>query len=250
MPARGSPVERLVGEAGHVSRLPSSRKPIGFAHRGARSLAPDNTMEAFTLALRLGAEALESDVWITSDGCAVLDHDGIVGGRLRRRPISAVARDELPNHIPSLAELLASMGTEVDLSLDIKDERAAAEVVACARDAGIEHRLWMCHPDRDLVATWRELSPDVNLVESTRTNRMEGSFERHVAASAALGIQVINLHHSEWTGGHIALVHRFDMLAFGWDAQHERVLDELLDSGIDGVFSDHVDRMTSALQRN
>jgi hypothetical protein len=37
------------------------------------------------------------------------------------------------------------------------------------------------------------------------------------------------------------------MYAFGWDAQFERILDELLDCGIDGVFSDHVDRMTTAL---
>ena len=232
-----------------VTRLPSARDPIGFAHRGARSLAPDNTMESFRLALRLGADGLESDVWITSDGVAVLDHDGVVGGRLRRRPIGACTRSELPDHIPGLAELFSAIGAGVDLSLDIKDPAAAAEVVACARDVGAEDRLWLCHPDRELVASWRELSPKVHLVESTRVKHMDGSFERHVAASAALGIEVINLHHSEWSGGHIALVHRFGMLAFGWDAQFDRILAELLDSGIDGVFSDHVDRMLTALAR-
>jgi glycerophosphoryl diester phosphodiesterase len=45
------------------------------------------------------------------------------------------------------------------------------------------------------------------------------------------------------------MVHRFELLAFGWDAQYERVLDELLDAGIDGVFSDHVDRMAPAIVR-
>jgi hypothetical protein len=55
---------------------------------------------------------------------------------------------------------------------------------------------------------------------------MQGSFESHVAVSAGMGINVINLHHSEWSGGHIALVHRFEMLAFGWDAQFDRVLNE------------------------
>ena len=99
------------------------------------------------------------------------------------------------------------------------------------------------------MASWRELSPTVTLVESIRMRSVEGSFERHVAASAEIGIGVLNLHHTEWTGGLIAMVHRFEMLAFGWDAQHERVLDELLDSGIDGVFSDHVERMVEALQR-
>ncbi len=52
-----------------------------------------------------------------------------------------------------------------------------------------------------------------------------------------------------WSGGLIALFHRFDRLALGWDAQLPRILDELLDAGIDGVFSDYVDRMTDALAR-
>ena len=72
-------------------RLPSLLDPpIAFAHRGAKAHAPENTIEAFTLALRLGATGLESDVWLTSDGVPVLDHDGVVRARLRSRPIATV----------------------------------------------------------------------------------------------------------------------------------------------------------------
>jgi glycerophosphoryl diester phosphodiesterase len=232
-----------------VSRLPSLRPPIGFAHRGARANAPENTLEAFRLAVRLGASGLESDVWITADGHAVLDHDGVVGRRPRRRPVAEIARADLPGHIPTLAELYADVGAEVELSLDVKDPAAAPEAVACARDAGAERRLWLCHPDRSTVAGWRELSPTVKLVESTRLKRLEGSPELHVARSAEAGIDVVNMHHSDWNGGLIAMVHRFELLAFGWDAQHPRILEGLLDAGIDGVYSDHVDRMVAALDR-
>jgi hypothetical protein len=38
------------------------------------------------------------------------------------------------------------------------------------------------------------------------------------------------------------------VLAFGWDAQTPRVLAELVDAGIDGVYSDHVDRMVDAVR--
>ena len=206
-------------------------------------------MEAFNLAVRLGAEGLESDVWITADGVAVLDHDGVVGRRPRRRAIAEVDRAELPDHVPTLRTFYERFGASVELSLDVKDEAAATEVVACAREVGAESRLWLCHPDRDLLASWRPMSPEVHLVESTRAQRFTNGPEIHVARSAALGIDVINLHHTDWTGGLIALVHRFDLLAFGWDAQHERILDELLDAGIDGVYSDHVDRMVDALGR-
>src|SRR3954462_12958880 len=108
-----------------VTSLPSLRvPPIGFAHRGAKAHAPENTLEAFLLARRLGATGLESDVWCTADGVAVLDHDGVVGSRFRRQPIGDVARAALPAHIPALADLYAECGTEFELSLDVKDAEA------------------------------------------------------------------------------------------------------------------------------
>jgi len=231
-------------------RLPSKiTPPIGFAHRGARAHAPENTLEAFTLARRLGATGLESDVWLTADGRAVLDHDGFAGGRLRRKPIADVVRADLPLHIPTLTELYETCGTDFDLSLDVKDEAAVAEVIAVARDAEAEARLWLCHPDWELVATWRELSPHVKLVDSTRLSKMKEGPERRAANLTSAGIDAVNLHHSDWSGGLIALFHRFERLALGWDAQFDRTLAALLDAGIDGVFSDHTDLMMAAIAK-
>src|SRR6476620_8565014 len=130
--------------------FPSLRvPPIAFAHRGARAHAPENTLESFVLARRLGATGLESDVWCTTDGVPVLDHDGIVGWRFRRQPISTVTRAELPAHVPALAGVYAECGTDFDLSLDGKDPDAAAATVAVARAAGAAapERLWLCHHD-------------------------------------------------------------------------------------------------------
>ncbi|MET0728621.1 MAG: glycerophosphodiester phosphodiesterase [Acidimicrobiales bacterium] len=234
------------------TRLPSLRRPpIGFAHRGARAHAPDNTLEAFRLALRLGASGLESDVWVTADGEAVLDHDGVIRQGLRRRPISSVPRAELPEHIPTLAELYAEVGTLIDLSLDVKDPAAFHRILDAATEAGpgaLEH-LWLCHPDWRLLAEWRLRCPQVRLVDSTVLGHMPDGPERRAAELAEAGIDAVNLHHSEWTGGLVALFHRFEVLCFGWDAQHERILGTLLDCGIDAVYSDHVDRMTDALSR-
>lgn len=44
-------------------------------HRGARGLAPENTLAAFERALAIGVDTLESDVHLTADGVAVLHHD-------------------------------------------------------------------------------------------------------------------------------------------------------------------------------
>jgi glycerophosphoryl diester phosphodiesterase len=133
--------------------------PIAFAHRGARILEQENTMAAFRLALRLGAGGLESDVWLTADGVAVLDHDGTIGSSLRKQSISRVDRVRLPPHIPTLEELYAEIGPSVPLSLDIKDPAAFDATVAAARRAGAEDQLWICHPDLDLLIEWRRLTP-------------------------------------------------------------------------------------------
>ena len=228
---------------------PLLERPIGFAHRGARADAPENTLEAFSLALRLGATGLESDVWLTSDGVAVLDHDGLVRRGLRRYPIASVPRAELPPHIPTLAELYAECGTEFDLSLDIKDDAAGPVAVVVARDAGAEHRLWLCHDALDVLAGWRELSPGAKLVDSTRLRALKEGPERRASRHAELGIDAVNLHHSDWSAGLVTLWHRFDRYALGWDAQHDRTLDNLLSIGIDGVYSDHVGRMVEAIAR-
>ena len=142
------------------TRLPSLRRPpIGFAHRGARAHAPENTLEAFALAVRLGATGLESDVWLTRDGEAVLDHDGVVRHAFRKRRIADLDRADLPEHIPTLAGLYAAVGTDLDLSLDVKDSAAFDRTVEVARAAGggALERLWLCHPRWEQVAAWRRV---------------------------------------------------------------------------------------------
>ena len=222
--------------------------PIAFAHRGASANAPGNTLEAFRLGLRLGATGLESDVWLTADGIPVLDHDGRVRHGARHRRIAVLNRSELPSHIPALAELYAECGADYQLSLDLKDDRAAAPTFAVARAAGGAGRLWVCHPDRALLAALREEAGDAHLVHSTHLRHMPRGPERLAAQLADGGIEAVNLHRSEWTGGLTTLFHRFGRLCFGWDAQHERMILELLDMGIDGVYSDHVDRLMDALR--
>ena len=206
-------------------------------------------MEAFKLALRLGATGLESDVWLTEDGVPVLDHDGKVKAGLRGRPIGSVTRAALPDHVPTLEDLYGECGTDYELSLDVKDPQAASAVAQVARAAGGDApaRLWICHPDWELLAGWREDLHDVRLVDSTKMKDMRKGPERRAAQLSGAGIDAVNLHESEWTGGLTTLFHRFGVLAFGWDAQHERVIRNLVKMGVDAIYSDYVDRMVEVL---
>ncbi|MFM8482732.1 MAG: glycerophosphodiester phosphodiesterase [Actinomycetota bacterium] len=222
--------------------------PIGFAHRGARAYAPENTVEAFGLALRLGATGLESDVWVTSDGVAVLDHDGVVRRRGRKIPISVAPRRDLPTHVPTLGDALDLLGADFDLSLDVKDPAAFAPTLEAIRSAhpDLEERTWLCHPRFEVVASWRP-STRARLVDSTRLAKIKEGVERRAARLKEAGVDALNMHHSDWTGGLVTLVHRFERFALGWDMQFDHVLRNGLRMGLDGVFSDYPDRLVDAL---
>jgi len=55
--------------------MSDSKHIYNIAHRGARSLAPENTMPAFVKAWQTRAHGVETDVSVTSDGKLILFHD-------------------------------------------------------------------------------------------------------------------------------------------------------------------------------
>lgn len=232
-------------------RLPSLiNPPISFAHRGARAHSPENTLAAFELALRLGARGLETDAWLSRDGVVVLDHDGVVSRRLRRQPISTVLRADLPEHIASLDELIDSCGSDYHLSIDLKDPQVAVPIAEVVRSLAPEmaDRVYLCHPDLDLLIAVRTQVDPLKMIHSTQLRRLDTSAEMHAARLAREGIHGINLHHTEWTGGLVALFHRFGLWSFAWDLQFAHLLRPTLRMGIDAVFSDDPDLMVDAFR--
>ncbi|MCY3786837.1 MAG: glycerophosphodiester phosphodiesterase [bacterium] len=88
------------------------------AHRGATGAARQNTVEAFGLARRLGADWVELDVRRTAEGVLVAHHDAhLPDGRL----IARTPLDELPDWVPTLAEAFEAcegMGVLVEVKND------------------------------------------------------------------------------------------------------------------------------------
>lgn len=234
------------------NHIPSLRpRPVLFAHRGARAYAAENTLEAFSLAVRLGATGLETDVWLTADNVVVLDHDGVVKKGMRKRPISELTRAQLPPHIPSLTDLFDHCGTDFELSIDIKDPRAMKPTVVDALAAGFDgSRLWICHPNYMFLGEHRRTLEDVRLVDSTRLSKIKEGPERRMATLRDIGVDCINMHHTDWNGGLTTLAHKFGRFAFGWDIQHDDALGESFRIGLDAVYSDYTDRMVDAALRH
>lgn len=190
---------------------------------------------------------METDAWITADGHVVLDHDGVVRIRARRRPIAEATLSQLPSHIPTLDEYFEKVGVEHHLSIDVKDDAVTGPMVAVAKEHGFPlDRLWVCHHRHDEVLSIRARHGDVRVVDSTRLARIKEGLESRAARDASAGVDAINMHHTDWNGGSTTLVHRFDVLAFGWDVQFPHHLETALAMGLDAVYSDHVDTMVDA----
>jgi glycerophosphoryl diester phosphodiesterase len=221
--------------------------PITFAHRGARLDEPENTLPAFRKGLAQGATGLETDAWLSSDGEVVLVHDATVRKGLRRARVRDLTAAQLHDHgVPRLAELYAELGTEYELSVDLKHRSVARPLIAVARAAGAAARAWLCTPNVELLRELREFD-DVKLVHSDRRRNVGAAIERHASELANIGVDAMNMHHTEWSGGLVSLFHRFDVRAFAWDVQEVRHLRAMLAIGIDGLYCDRPDRMVAVV---
>jgi glycerophosphoryl diester phosphodiesterase len=90
-----------------VGSLTAAPRPFDLqGHRGARGLAPENTLVAFARALTLGVTTLELDLAVTKDGVVVVSHDPLLNRDVARAadgrwlekpgpPIHSLTRAEL-----------------------------------------------------------------------------------------------------------------------------------------------------------
>jgi glycerophosphoryl diester phosphodiesterase len=57
-----------------------AQSPLIIAHRGASGHRPEHTLEAYTLAIEMGANVIEPDLVITRDGVLIARHENEIGG--------------------------------------------------------------------------------------------------------------------------------------------------------------------------
>jgi glycerophosphoryl diester phosphodiesterase len=150
-------------------------RPQVIAHRGASVDAPENTLAAFELAARQGADGVELDVRTTRDGEVVVFHDPTLK-RLCGRPdrlARMTAREVrearlLSGHgIPRLADVFGVVPAPMILHIELKHDasgvglaRATAEVV---RQAGREvvRRVVLSSFDPALLAEAWMVAPEL-----------------------------------------------------------------------------------------
>ena len=116
--------------------MPTSITPAIIAHRGAGTLAPENTLAAIRTALTIGVDGLECDIQCTADGEPILLHDTTLDRTTNGTgPAAAYSLDTLQKldagrwfnasftdePIPTLYEALRAINGGLTAFLEIKD---------------------------------------------------------------------------------------------------------------------------------
>lgn len=95
-----------------------------WAHRGASAAAPENTLAAFDLAVRKGAQGVELDVQRSADGVVVVIHDETVDRTTRGsgRVVGLTAAELQAWGVPTLAEVLDLLApTDLRVNVELKN---------------------------------------------------------------------------------------------------------------------------------
>ncbi|MEN8041853.1 MAG: glycerophosphodiester phosphodiesterase [Actinomycetota bacterium] len=92
-----------------------------FAHRGDRLRAPDNTLDAYMLAVDAGTDGIELDVRRTRDGILILSHDDHVPGLEPFASLGFEVVRELAPQVPTLREAMNLIPRHIFVNVEIKN---------------------------------------------------------------------------------------------------------------------------------
>ncbi len=143
-------------------------KMLVIGHRGARGLAPENTLEGFKVALQHKVDGVEFDVRVTKDGVPVLMHDDHIPVGENYLYIAKAPFKELKANYPQLAtleEALRLLHNKTRLIIEVKPEVSIIPVTDVIRNRlrnGLKPELITISSfDFGLLRHTRGLLPDI-----------------------------------------------------------------------------------------
>ena len=231
-----------------------------LAHRGASAYAPENTLDAFQLALEMGSVDFEFDVHRTKDGILAVCHDYFVLDRSDRKIyISKTSFEDLRkidvsrlfigsdfHCMPSFEEVLDLIADKSELlNIEIKNEKniypgIEAQVFRILKERGILKKSLISSFDYETLKRMRNLSPSVSL--GMLVHGIDTFFIKN-AIRKATEIKAENIHIDLRTASrkHISAIREAGFRCFVYTVNKRKDAERLKSHGTDGIFSNHPD---------
>ena len=227
-----------------------------IAHRGASAHAPENTLAAFKMALDMGADGIELDAKLTTDGRVVVIHDQTVDrttgahGVVRQMSLAQLKALDAGSGfdlsyahepIPTLDEVFAAVGSRTLINVEITNYTSVLDALPdriC--DLVIqydlqEHIIFSSFHPLNLIRAKRRLPqvPVAILTQPGPAGRMlRGALGRLVAP------RFIHPHYSDVTEAALAQEHQHGRRVNAWTVDRPEDIRRLVSMGIDGIITD------------
>jgi glycerophosphoryl diester phosphodiesterase len=259
-PAPGTLLGHRASRIAQRSWFSSHRWPLNIGHRGAAADAPENTLAAFELALRHGADGVEFDVQLSADGVPVVIHDARLerttsgSGRVadhslralrrldagswfnRRYPARARAR-YVGRKIPLLAEVLSWVHDRNCLAfVEIKKNARArpgieGKVLEEIHRAGVAPRATVISFDLPTLRRVRHIDPRVPLgIDFTRP-LLAVTRARSIKAGVVLPYWAFAFRRF------LKGAHEAGLKVVVWDLDEPQWMRRKLADGVDGIIT-------------
>lgn len=228
-----------------------------FGHRGASAYAPENTLPAFELAERLGADGIELDVQMTRDGECVVIHDeriertGTGEGYIRDYTLEELRAFSFHNRmeeyrgvkIPTLQEALelvnpGNMAVNIELKTGIfwypGIEEKTIEIV---RQAGMEERVIYSSFNHYSMQKVRSL--DAKAETAYLFSDVILNVEKYAAETGAAGLHpaVYHLYMSDF----MKRYQKSGLKVRAWTVNKEEDMRKFMKAGVEAVITNYPD---------
>lgn len=246
-----------------------------YAHRGSTVLAPENTAQAFELALACGADVLEIDVRLSRDGQVVVTHDSRVErtcngqGAVADQTLSELKRLDAGHHFTDLQgkryrdqgirlitlDELFEQFPDSRINVDIKDNsaRAAQAVANCIEQANSHARVNVGSFHATALGHFRNRAPEVTTA-ATQSEVAQlyflGRSKTHTLPFQFLQIPVSYFGIPLATPSFIKAARSRGINVVYWTINTTTAMQSLLDRGAHGIVTDRVDLACSLLGKN
>jgi glycerophosphoryl diester phosphodiesterase len=224
------------------------------AHRGASGQAPENTLAALDLAVKLGADMAEIDVQPTADGQLVVFHDDTLErtssgtGRLTARTLAELrtldagswfSRHYAGQKIPTLAEIMEVARGRLDLNIELKvtghPPGLLNSVRATVADQGFTHHCVVTSFDRGLIDELALIEPAFALGYIIGGDAVPpGVFGAR--------IDLLSLEKSLVRTAELEFAAAAGQAVHAWTVNTTEEMGRLLELGVGGVITNYPDR--------
>ena len=231
-------------------------RPILFAHRGASLYAPENTMEAFNLALQQGADGVELDARLSADGEVIVIHDPTVDrttnghGRvatfrltdLRALDAGSFFSEKFRGaQIPTLDEVFGVIGRQGIINVELKNyttprDHLVEKVCALVQKHNLQNKVLFSSFFPSNLKRAAHLLPEVPrglLALSGWKGMWARSFGFMFGEYQALHPNITDVNAPQ-----VARVHKLKRRIHVWTANAEQDLLRLKNWGVDGIITD------------